>query len=285
MQQTNHKVTSAAPVPTGDIGVSLPVEVTKELRTITSAVGRESGRVIQLSPGAEIFNALLPALDELRDLATGTALRPEGLKFYPTQSLPTEETLSELMETVYLDNEWRASSCRDFYRSAQDDFKIVGDPKRLYHSSLMLDYLVMRYVGWIDPMDLEWFRAEKGDDPNGVGGCDYGFSLSWALKASLAYGRPGFGGSFAEELYRACGQELPEALKAVKDYSVVLAIDTDGLKRAFPTGRVFWPGSAYEYEICCPMLPANIPEVGLAPIAILQWPPGHSGRKSVATSE
>jgi len=241
------------------------------LRQLNSFVAEEGGEILQLSPPQETFTALAPALDELRDLATGALLRPEGLQFYSTQKTPDMSALRELMETIHLDLEWQTELDAPVFHSATDAFHVWKDSPRLYHSTRLLDYVVMRYVGWIDPMDLEWFRTERVNNALDVVGCDYGFSLSWNLRDSLSYGRSGFGGSFAEELYKVCARTLPPALEALRDQTVVLAIDTAGLKRAFPTGHVFWIGTD-DTEVCCPMLPADTPEVGIAPIAIVRWP-------------
>jgi hypothetical protein len=179
------------------------------------------------------------------------------------------------METIALDKEILSSYIGNFFRAAHDAQPVWGDAKRLYHSSRMIDYVVMRHVGWIDPMDREWLLTEKVGDANYVG-TDYGFSLSRDLKAALDYGRPGFEASFTEQLYQACGRELPEALKALRDTTIVLAINASGLRSAFPSGAVLWRGTQEEHEVCCPLLPADIPEVGLAPIAIVRWKPEHS---------
>jgi hypothetical protein len=254
----------------------LAKEVVRELRIVTTAVAKAEGEIVQLSPTRYMSPELAAALDGFKKLATGTLLRPEGLTLHSTQNPPSEETIRELMDTIALDREWESKYNRNFFRAAHEAQPVWGDAKRLYHSSMMLDYVVMRHVGWVDPMDREWLLTEKGSNPMEVYGCDYGFSLSRDLKASLGYGRPGFGASFAEQLYQACGRELPDALKALRDQSVVLAMDARGLKSAFPTGKILWVGTNSEFEICCPLLPANIPEVGLEPLAIVRWKPGHS---------
>ena len=274
--QTHHTGTGPTDSPRIEPGVTLPNEVVKEIRIVTTAVDKAGGEIVQLSPTRYMSPELAAALDDFKKLATGTCLRPEGLTFHSTQSPPSEETIRELMETITLDREWESQYNRNFFRAAHDAQPIWGDAKRLYHSSMMLDYVVMRYVGWVDPMDREWLLTEKASNSSEVYGCDYGFSLSRDLKASLEYGRPGFGGSFAEQLYEACGRELPDALKALRDQTVVLGMDAHGLKSAFPTGEVLWVGTNPEFEVCCPLLPADIPEVGLAPLGIVRWKPGHS---------
>jgi len=256
-------------------GVALPSELAEELKLVASAVKKEAGEIVELAPSRYMSPELTAALEELRELATGPYLRPEGLTFYSTQKLPSEETLRELMETITFDQELFSSSSGNFLHAADDPRAMWGDAKRLYHSTLMLDYVVMRHIGWVDPMDREWLLAEKVTDFSGALGCDYGFSLSRDLKAALYYGRPGFEGSFAEQLYQACGRKMPSALKALSDQTVVLAMNAGGLKSAFPTGKLLWVGTNQEFEVCCPLLPADIPEVGLDPIAIVRWKTGY----------
>lgn len=265
--------TSHSKAPHTESTAALPSELANELRVVTSAVRKAKGELVELSPSRHMSPELAAAVDELRALATGTSLRPEGLTLHPTHIPPSEETLRELMETITLDKEIFIQDSQTFFRAADDSRPIWGDAKRLYHSSLMLDYVMMRHIGWVDPMDREWLLAEKATDSFGVVGCDYGFSLSRDLKAALDYGRPGFEGSFTEHLYQACGLELPDALKALRDQTIILGMDAPRLKHAFPSGRVLWLGTNPEHEICCPLLPAAIPEVGLEPIAIVRWKP------------
>jgi hypothetical protein len=234
---------------------------------------KEGGEIVELSCAHHMSPELATALEDLRALATGPSLRPEGLTVYPTDIPPSEGTLRELMETVTLDREIFIENPATFFQAAHDSRPMWGDAKRLYHSSLMLDYVMMRHIGWVDPMDREWLLAEKVSDYSGALGCDYGFSLSWDLKASLEYCGLRSEGSFIEQLYKACGRELPDTLKALQYQSVVLGMDASGLKHAFPSVKVLWLGTNPEFEICCPLLPAAIPEVGLEPIAIVRWNP------------
>ena len=275
MQRSHHQGTGPTNSPGIEPGVTLAKEVVRELRIVKTAVAKAEGEIVQLSPTRYMSPELAAALDDFKKLATGTLLRPEGLTFYSTQNSPSEETIRELMDTIALDREWEIPYHRSLFRAAHDAKPIWGDAKRLYHSSMMLDYVVMRHVGWVDPMDREWFLTEKGSNPLEVYGCAYGFSLSRDLEASLGYGRPGFGPSFAELLYQVCDRELPDALKALRDQTVVLAMDACGLKSAFPSGEVLCTGTEFEFEVCCPLLPANIPDVGLEPLAIVRWKPGH----------
>ena len=182
--QTHHKGTGPTDSPRIEPGVTLPNEVVKEIRIVTTAVDKAGGEIVQLSPTRYMSPELAAALDDFKKLATGTCLRPEGLTFHSTQSPPSEETIRELMETITLDREWESQYNRNFFRAAHDAQPIWGDAKRLYHAH--------------------------------------------------------------------------------------------GLKSAFPTGEVLWVGTNPEFEVCCPLLPADIPEVGLAPLGIVRWKPGHS---------
>ncbi|MEY4668219.1 MAG: hypothetical protein RL518_918 [Pseudomonadota bacterium] len=276
MKQTGHTPNDSRSSLPREPDAALSNEFLKELRMITSAVDRKGGEIVHLSPTSELSPELASALQDVKSIVTGTRLRPEGLTLYSTQSPPSEEVLREVMAIISLDKGSLSSYIRNFFRASHDSQPVWGDAKRLYHSSLLLDYLVMRHVGWIDPMDREWFLTEKGGAPTDAYGCDYGFSLSRSLKAALDYGEPHFGGSFVEKLYRACGRELPHALGELRDQTVVLGMDAVGLKSAFPSGKVLWTGTETEHEVCCPLLPADLPEVGLAPIAIVRWRPRHS---------
>jgi hypothetical protein len=247
----------------------MPQELASELKIVTSAVERNGGEIIALSPAQYMNPELAAALQDIKALAAGPSLRPEGLTLYSTQTPPSEETLRELMNIHALDR-WQSRTQINFFRTAHDAQPVWGDAKRLYHSSTMLDYVVMRHVGWVDPMDREWFLERATGI--GMSGVHYGFSLSWSLSDSLEYGGSSGGGSFAEQLYRACGRKLPSALQALGDQSIILGMPASGLKSAFPTGKVLWKGFE-KSEVCCPLLPADIPEVGLAPIAIITWNP------------
>lgn len=251
---------------TGQIAV--PAQAWREIHTIQSSVEQKGGRIVEVMPPMNLSIEVAAALEDLRRLATGETLRPEGLTFYPTDKPPAQDTLDGLMENVHLDQGCRFQR-EGFFRGANDPRPVWGEAGRLYHGAKLINYLVMRHVGWIDPMDLEWAQVEKfGTEPMGA---HYGFSLSTDLRESIEYAEAPRAASFAERLYRACDREIPEALKGLLNKTVVLAMDADGLKSAFPSGEVLWPGFEIG-EVCCPILPAATAEVGLTPLAIIEWP-------------
>jgi hypothetical protein len=236
---------------------------------IQSRVEKAGGRIVETMPPMTLSTDVATALEDLRRLATGDTLRPGGLTFYSTDKPPSQDTLDGLMENVHLDQGYRFQRGGGFFRGVNDPRPVWGEAERLYHGTKLINYLVMRHVGWIDPMDLEWAQAEKfGIEPVGT---HYGFSLSTKLDESVDYAAAPRTPSFAQYLYGACGRDMPEALKGLLNKTVVLATDAEGLKSAFPSGEVLWPGFE-KGEVCCPIIPAATLEVGLSPLAIIEWP-------------
>lgn len=244
--------------------------LSNEEKKFLRLVEQEQGQIIQLRPSTDIFKSFLPTLNEIKEIVTGSTIRPGGLTVYPTSQVQSSEVISELMSTIEIDR--NPSGVRyTLFRTAKDQFQLWEPNSKLYHSTLMLDYLFTRYVGWVDPMDLDWLLKEKAQVDLRGGDADYGFSLSKSLSESLMYGQPGRLGSFLEVLHGYLGKPLPKSLEIIKNNSIVLEIDVNGLRASFPEGKVFWKGID-PHEYCCPMIPPELPEIGLNPLAIIEWP-------------